>query len=108
MEGLEMTYTLAMASDQGIQIAEDGVAEVSMTKARASLTELIRGVRWGGTPAAFTERGQRVAMVVSPDFYEQAERDRAFMERMKKGAEKLTPAQQEAIGGDLMRLLFSG
>lgn len=78
-----MTYTLAMASDQGIEIAEDGVAEVSMTKARASLTELIRGVRWGEKPAAFTERGQRVAMVVSPDFYEQALRDRARLESLE-------------------------
>lgn len=85
-----MTYTLAMASDQGIQIAEDGVAEVSMTKARASLTELIRGVRWGKKPGAFTERGSRVAMVVPPDFYEQALKDRALIELLRKRAEEAT------------------
>lgn len=103
-----MTYTLAMASDQGIQIADDGVAEVAMTYARASLTELIRGVRWGKQPAAFTERGTRVAFVVPPEHYEQAEKDRAFLEQLKKGIAKLTPAQQKALGDDLSRLLFSG
>ena len=66
-----MTYTLAMA-DKGIQVAEDGVAEVSMTDARALLTSLIRDVRWGGTVGAFTERGERRAYVVTPDFYDRA------------------------------------
>lgn len=79
-----MTYTLAMASDQGIQIAEDGVAQVSMTDARAQLTNLIREVRWGGHVGAFTERGDRRAYVVTPDFYEQAGRDRAALERVRK------------------------
>jgi prevent-host-death family protein len=67
-----MTYTLAMAADQGIQIADDGVAEVSMTEARANLTQLIREVRYGGRAGAFTERGQRSAYVVPPDWYERA------------------------------------
>src|SRR5690606_23856868 len=57
---------------QGIQIASDGVAEVSMTEARANLTQLIREVRYGGRPGAFTERGQRSAYVVPPDWYERA------------------------------------
>lgn len=74
-----MTYTLAMAADQGIEIAEDGVAEVAMTKARAALTALIREVRWGGRPGAFTERGERVALVVAPDVYGQALSDRRFV-----------------------------
>lgn len=71
-----MTYTLSMAADQGIRTAADGVAEVSMTDARAHLTQLIRGVRYGGGVAAFTERGQRSAYVVTPDAYEQAKKDR--------------------------------
>jgi hypothetical protein len=65
-----MTYTLFMPADQGIQIAADGVAEVAMTGARALLTRLIRGVREDGRPAAFTDRGERRAYVVSPGFYE--------------------------------------
>ena len=67
-----MTYTLAMATDQGIQIADDGTAEVSMTDARAQLTRLIRTVREDDRPAAFTERGERRAYVVTPEFYERA------------------------------------
>lgn len=67
-----MTYTLAMAADQGIQTAEDGVAEVSMTEARANLTRLIRRVREGGQVAAFTERGERRAYVVTPEWFERA------------------------------------
>lgn len=69
-----MTYTLAMASEQGIQIADDGTAEVSMTDARAQLTRLIRTVREDGRTAAFTERGERRAYVVTPEFYELARR----------------------------------
>lgn len=71
-----MTYTLAMATDKDIRVAQDGVAEVSMTDARALLTSLIRDVRWGGTVGAFTERGERRAYLVTPDFYEQALADR--------------------------------
>jgi prevent-host-death family protein len=82
MEGLEMTYTLAMAADQGIQIAKDGVAEVSMTDARANLTQLIREVRYGGRSGAFTERGRRSAYVVPSEFYERAVRNAAILEEL--------------------------
>ncbi|WP_328436967.1 type II toxin-antitoxin system Phd/YefM family antitoxin [Streptomyces sp. NBC_00444] len=73
-----------MAADQGIQIKADGVAEVSMTDARAHLTQLIRDVRYGGRHSAFTERGQRSAYVVPPDFYEQALRDRAIIDELHR------------------------
>ncbi|MEV8033951.1 type II toxin-antitoxin system Phd/YefM family antitoxin [Streptomyces sp. NPDC086182] len=76
-----------MAADQGIQIAEDGVAEVSMTDARANLTQLLRDVRYGKRPAAFTERGARSAYVVPPDFYEQAIRDRAIIDELHRRTE---------------------
>lgn len=78
-----MTYTLAMAADQGIQIADDGVAEVAMTHARANLTQLLRDVRYGKRPGAFTERGERSAYVVPPEFYEQALEDRARLESLE-------------------------
>ncbi|WP_189984569.1 type II toxin-antitoxin system Phd/YefM family antitoxin [Streptomyces capoamus] len=77
-----------MAADQGIRIAEDGVAEVSMTDARANLTQLIREVRYGGRPGAFTERGKRSAYVVPPDFYERAVRDRATVAFLERRAEE--------------------
>lgn len=83
---MTMTYTLAMAAEQGIEISKDGVAEVAMTKARAALTSLIRAVRWGGRAGAFTERGERVAFVVSPEVYEQAIRDREVLEQLELAA----------------------
>lgn len=83
-----MTYTLAMALHPKIEIKDDGVADVAMTDARAALTSLIREVSWGQRPGAFTERGKRVAMVVPPEFYEQAVRDRAVIELLRKRAEE--------------------
>lgn len=74
-----MAYTLAMATGKGIEIAEDGVATVGMTEARAQLTSLIRDVRYGGKVGAFTERGQRQAYVVTPDFYDKALEDRRMV-----------------------------
>lgn len=82
-----MTYTLTMAADQGVKIADDGVAEVSMTHARANLTHLLREVGYGKRPGAFTERGKRSAYVVPPDFYERAESYRVFMERLLRASE---------------------
>ncbi|MER6492642.1 type II toxin-antitoxin system prevent-host-death family antitoxin [Streptomyces griseorubiginosus] len=77
-----------MAADQGIQIAEDGVAEVSMTEARAQLTRLIRGVREDGRPGAFTDRGERRAYVVTPAMFKRAkepsEKEKAFSELVHK------------------------
>jgi hypothetical protein len=82
-----MAYTLCMAADQGIQIAEDGTAEVSMTDARAFLTRLIRTVLEGtGRIGAFTERGERRAYVVSPAFYEQARADRKRLAELERSA----------------------
>lgn len=84
-----MTYTLAMAADQGIRIADDGVAEVSMTSARANLTQLLRDVRYGKRSAAFTERGERSAYVVPPDFYERATSDRRRVLAMEAALREL-------------------
>jgi len=94
MEGLAMTYTLAMAADQGIQIAEDGVAEVSMTDARANLTALLRDVRYGKRSGAFTERGERSAYVVPPEFYEQAASDRRRVLALEAALKECTPENQ--------------
>ena len=67
-----MTYTLAMAVEQEVRIAEDGVREVPMTKARAMLTRVIRDTREDVMISAFTERGERKAYVVTPEWYERA------------------------------------
>ncbi|MET7788096.1 hypothetical protein ABZS93_16005 [Streptomyces sp900116325] len=73
-----------MAAGKGIEIAEDGVATVGMTEARALLTTLIRDVRYGGQTGAFTERGERRAYVVTPDFYEAAQADAAVLRELRK------------------------
>lgn len=86
-----MTYTLAMAAEQGIRIADDGVAEVSMTYARANLTQLLRDVRYGKRAGAFTERSERSSYVVPPEFYEQALRDRAVIEGLEERAQDPGP-----------------
>ena len=67
-----MSYTLAMSASDKIRTAEDGVEEVGMTDARAALTALIRDVRYGGKIGAFTERGARQVMLVTPEFYARA------------------------------------
>ncbi|WP_372344654.1 type II toxin-antitoxin system prevent-host-death family antitoxin [Streptomyces sp. KL116D] len=101
-----MTYTLAMAAEQGIRIAEDGVAEVSMTGARANLTQLLREVRYGKRTAAFTERGARSAYVVPPEDYAEIAVMRELRERLarleaKEGAPATTDARviREALEG---------
>lgn len=94
-----MTYTLAMAAEQGISIADDGVAEVSMTYARANLTQLLREVRYGKRPGTFTERGERSAYVVPPDFYKQAVRDREIMERLRLAVRDLDSAAVDTPHG---------
>ncbi|MFF3928186.1 type II toxin-antitoxin system prevent-host-death family antitoxin [Streptomyces hirsutus] len=93
-----------MAADQGIRIADDGVAEVSMTDARANLTQLIRDVRYGGRSAAFTERGARSAYVVPADFYKQALEDRALAAAVVRLLEEMPDElQRDALARDLAR-----
>ncbi|MFD6414229.1 MULTISPECIES: hypothetical protein [Actinomycetes] len=83
-----------MAS-KGIEIAEDGVAQVSMTDARAQLTRLIRMVREDGEAGAFTERDERRAYVVTPKFYEQAMKDWGFADRVWATLERLPADARE-------------
>lgn len=109
MEGMEMAYTLAMAADQGIQIADDGVAEVSMTDARALLTRLIRTVREDGKTGSFTERGERRAYVVTPDFVFRAKLHGEVTERLRALAnDKQLMERIEALDPDLHLLLDTG
>lgn len=67
---MEVLYSLAMSAE--IKIADDGVAEVGMMHARSNLTTLVRDVRYGGRVGAFTERGRRQVILVTPEFYERA------------------------------------
>jgi PHD/YefM family antitoxin component YafN of YafNO toxin-antitoxin module len=63
-----------MAADQEPTIADDGVQEVPLTIARPLLTRLIEQVREDGLVSALTIRGRRRAYLVTPDFYERAQR----------------------------------
>ncbi|MEU3507626.1 hypothetical protein ABZ733_06820 [Streptomyces longwoodensis] len=93
-----------MAADQGIRIADDGVAEVSMTDARANLTALIRDVRYGGRSAAFTERGSRSAYVVPPGFYEKALEDRVTVLAILRMIDEIPQEERrETWARDLIR-----
>lgn len=103
-----MTYTLTMAADEGIRIAKDGVAEVSMTDARANLTHLLRRVRYGDDVAAFTERGARAAYVVTPDFYNRALADRAALLVLAETIRRLPEGVRgEDWASELLSLVWS-
>lgn len=100
-----MTYTVFMPADQGIRIAEDGVPEVPMTSARAHLTEFIRGVRYGERISAFTERGERSAYVVPPDFMDKATRNARIVLELIAVAEQIPEDQiDQPWARDLQRL----
>lgn len=93
-----MSYTLTMAIDQEPEIADDGVQEVPLTIARPMLTRLIEQVREDGLVSALTVRGRRRAYLVTPDFYEQATKDRAFMQAVERMLKELPEAEQEEFG----------
>ncbi|MBI0301042.1 hypothetical protein JBE04_43025 [Streptomyces sp. PRKS01-29] len=95
-----------MATDQEPEIAEDGVQEVPLTIARPLLTRLIEQAREDDLVSALTVRGRRRAYLVTPEFHDQAVKDRAFVKRLEAATRKLTPAQQEALGSDLVRMMF--
>lgn len=81
-----MTYTLDMASDLEPHIADDGVQEVPLTRARALLTRLIEQVREDGLVSALTVRGRRRAYLVTPDFYEHATVETALLRHLRDAA----------------------
>lgn len=65
-----------MTADSEPTVADDGVQEVALTIARPRLTRLIEQARENGLVSAFTVRGRRRAYLVTPEFYEQALKDR--------------------------------
>ncbi|MFJ6729442.1 hypothetical protein ACIQPQ_31520 [Streptomyces sp. NPDC091281] len=69
-----------MASDLEPKIAEDGIQDVPLTRARALLTRLIEQVREDGLVSALTVRGRRRAYLVTPAAFETAQADRRVVE----------------------------
>lgn len=98
-----MSYTLAMASDLEPRIADDGVQEVPLTKARARLTRVIEQAREEDLTSAFTVRGRRRAYVVTPDFYEQAVRDRKWVKAVEHMFSELSPEERHSLADPLVR-----
>lgn len=74
-----MAYTLDMASELEPHIAEDGIQNVPLTRARALLTRLIEQAREDGLVSAFTVRGRRRAYLVTPAAFHQARSDRRLV-----------------------------
>lgn len=81
-----MAYTLDMASDLEPRIAEDGIQDVPLTRARALLTRLIEQVREDGLVSALTVRGRRRAYLVTPIAFETAQSDRRMVEAFHAAA----------------------
>ncbi|MFD5294736.1 hypothetical protein ACFWJU_05965 [Streptomyces mutabilis] len=79
-----MTYTLDMASDLEPRIADDGVQEVPLTKARALLTRLIEQAREEGLVSALTVRGRRRIYLVTPDYVFRAQAHADVTERLRR------------------------
>ncbi|MFD8771366.1 hypothetical protein [Streptomyces sp. NPDC059916] len=102
-----MAYTLDMASDLEPRIAEDGIQEVPLTRARALLTRLIEQVREDGLVSALTVRGRRRAYLVTPDAFATARSDRRMVEAFHFVAgERPQPETTEAFLAQMARKLM--
>lgn len=55
-----------------------------IAEARNVLGEVIARARFAGEPTILINRGKEAAVIVSPDFYEQAKADRAKLEELRK------------------------
>ena len=103
-----MAYTLDMASDLEPRIAEDGIQDVPLTRARALLTRLIEQVREDGLVSALTVRGRRRAYLVTPTFFETAQSDRRMVEAFHLAAgQKPQPATTQEFLEHMARRLMA-
>lgn len=88
-----MSYALPMSEhseEHRMKIAE----------ARNVLGEVIARARFAGEPTVLVNRGKEAAVIVSHPFYEQALRDRALVELLKRRAQRVVdpnaPAKNHA------------
>jgi prevent-host-death family protein len=65
-------------------MSESDELHMGVSDARANLTEVIAKTRLLGVRVVLTRREKPQAVLVSPDFYEQALRDRARLESLEK------------------------
>ncbi|NUH35303.1 hypothetical protein HUF15_00715 [Streptomyces samsunensis] len=95
-----------MAADQEPEIAEDGIQEVPLTIARPLLTRLIEQAREDGVFSALTVRGRRRAYLVTPDFYERAAYNKAFVEAVDRAWQEMSPEDQATFGSEVQGYLY--
>jgi prevent-host-death family protein len=86
-----------MASELEPRIAEDGIQDVPLTRARALLTRLIEQVREDGLVSALTVRGRRRAYLITPSAYETAQSDRRMVRAFHAAAGE-TPQPETTQG----------
>ncbi|WP_413102259.1 type II toxin-antitoxin system Phd/YefM family antitoxin [Streptomyces sp. Inha503] len=65
-------------------MSESDEVRMGVSDARANLTEVIAKVRLLGQRVVLTRREKPQAVIVSADYYEEAERDRAYMRTLAK------------------------
>ncbi|MFI0768587.1 type II toxin-antitoxin system Phd/YefM family antitoxin [Streptomyces sp. NPDC021218] len=67
--------------------AQPTVHRAKIAEARNVLGEVIARARFGGEPTILVNRGKDAAVIVSPEFYEQALRDRAIIDELHRRTE---------------------
>jgi prevent-host-death family protein len=72
-----VSYALPMSDDPIEHRAK-------IAEARNVLGEVIARARFGGEATILVNRGKDAAVIVSPEFYEQAKRDRRVAERLRE------------------------
>lgn len=61
-----------------------------IAEARNVLGEVISRARYADEPTILINRGKEAAVIVGPDFYERAKRDRALVEILERRAQRKT------------------
>lgn len=83
-------------------MSESGEVRMGVSEARANLTEVIAKVRLLGQQVVLTRREKPQAVLVSPDFYEQAKSDREWMTAIQARFAELPEEQQREWGVALL------
>ncbi|MFJ4932361.1 type II toxin-antitoxin system prevent-host-death family antitoxin [Streptomyces pseudovenezuelae] len=69
-------------------MSESDVERMGVSDARANLTDVIARVRLLGLQVVLTRREKPQAVLVSPEFHEQAIRDRAIIDELHRRTEE--------------------
>jgi prevent-host-death family protein len=80
-----------------------------IAEARNVLGEVISRARYAGEPTILINRGKEAAVIVGPEFYEQAVRDRAIIDELHRRTEPVADAKphDEVISRTIREALHS-